>query len=132
MAFKHGKDTYISVAGADLSTFTNESELERTADVHDVTCYGKSSHVKLGGLLDGKGSLGGIYDDGVAGPRAILEPLIGELVTVVRRPIGTGAGRPQDTVSAVVGKYNESNPVADMVKWTCELELSDGVVTVNQ
>lgn len=132
MAFVHGKDTYISVAGSDLSAFCDTSELERTSDVHDVTTFGKSSHVKQGGLLDGKGSISGTYDNGVAGPRAILEPLIGETVTIVRRPAGTGSGRPQDTASAVVSNYTETNAVADMIKWKADLEVSDGVVTVSQ
>lgn len=132
MAFKHGKDTYISVNGVNLSAFTDASELERTSDVHDVTTYGKQSHVKIGGLLDGKGSLSGTYDDTAGGPRATLEPLIGQTVTIVRRPIGTGTGRPQDTVQAVVSKYTETNPVADMVKWSCDLDLSDEVATVAQ
>lgn len=41
MAFVHGKDTFISLNGSDLSTYTNTSELSRSADRHDVTTYGK-------------------------------------------------------------------------------------------
>lgn len=132
MAFVHGKSTYISVDGSDLSEFTDASELERSADIHDVTTYGKNAHVKAGGLLDGSGSLSGTYDNGVTGPPAVLEPLIGQTVTIVRRAAGTGTGKPELTVDAVVASYTETNPVADMVKWSCKLELSDDAVTAAQ
>lgn len=132
MSFTHGKDTYISLNGSDLSAFTNTSELGRTSDSHDVTCYGKSSHVYLGGLLDGKATMGGIYDNGVTGPRDIIEPLIGTVVTLVRRPEGTGSGRPQDSVAVLVAGYTETSPVADMVTWQCEMQCSDDVTSTNQ
>lgn len=132
MAFVHGKNTFISLNGSDLSAFTNASELNRSADIHDVTTYGKNSHVKLGGLGDGKASMSGIYDNGATGPRDIIEPLVGTTVTLVRRPEGTGSGLPQDSVSVVVAGYVETAPVADMVTWSAELELSDEVTSTNQ
>lgn len=132
MAFVHGKNTFISLDGDDLSAYTNTSELSRTADSHDVTTYGKNAHVKEGGLLDGTGSMAGIYDDTTAGPRDVIEPLIGTVVALVRRPEGTGSGKPQDTVDVLVTNYTETNPVADMVAWSCEFELSDDVTSANQ
>jgi hypothetical protein len=133
MAFVHTKDTFISVDGNNLSTFTNESDFGKEADVHDVTTYGKDAKVKRGGLLDSSGKAGGLYDSSTtAGPRAVLLPLVGETVTVIRRPEGTGSGLPQDTFSAVLKKYNESSPVADMVKWSIELEGSDDVDSTAQ
>ena len=132
MAFVHGKDTYISLNGSDLSAYVTTSELNRSADIHDVTTYGKGSHVKVGGLLDGKASMSGVYDNTASGPRDIVEPLLGQTVTLIRRPEGTGTGRPQDSVSVVVGTYVETNPVADMVTWSVELELSDEVTSTNQ
>lgn len=132
MAFVHGKDTFISLNASDLSPFTNTSELKRSADSHDVTTYGKGSHVYFGGLLDGKATIGGFYDNGVTGPRDIIEPLIGTVVTLVRRPEGTGSGRPQDSVAVLVTDYTETSPVADMVTWACELQLSDEITSTNQ
>lgn len=130
--FVHGKNTYISLNAADLSAFTDASELSRTSDSHDVTAYGKNSHVKQGGLLDAKATMSGTYDNGATGPRATIEPLIGTVVTLVRRPEGTGTGKPQDTVSVLVVGYVETNPVADMVKWSAELECSDEIVSAAQ
>jgi hypothetical protein len=132
MAFKHGKDTFISLNAVNLSTFVNTSELSRSADSHDVTTYGKSSHVYAGGLLDGKATMSGIYDNTAAGPRDTIEPLIGTVVTLIRRPEGTGSGLPQDSVSVLVTGYVETNPVADMVTWSCEMQLSDEITSTNQ
>lgn len=130
--FVHGKGTYISVDAVDLSEFTDASELERSADIHDVTTYGKNAHVKVGGLLDGKGSMSGTYASDAGGPKATLEPLLGQVVPIVRRPEGTGTGKPQTTVDAVIGRYVETAPVADMIKWSVDLELSDDAVTADQ
>lgn len=132
MSFTHGKNTYISLNGSDMSAFTNTSELNSTADSHDVTTYGKNSHVYLGGLKDGKATMGGVYDNTASGPRDIIKPLVGQTVTLVRRPEGTGAGRPQDSVSVVVTGYTETNPVADMVTWQCEMQMSDDVTSTDQ
>lgn len=133
MSFIHGKNTFISLNGSDLSAFTNTSEIGRTADSHDVTAYGKNSHVYLGGLLDGKATMGGVYDNtAVTGPRAVVRPLVGQTVTLIRRPEGTGSGKPQDSVSVVVTGYTETNPVADYVAWQCEMQCSDDFTSTAQ
>lgn len=132
MAFVHGKNTYISLDGDDLSAYCNTSQLGRTADSHDVTTYGKNSHVFAGGLGNGTASMGGIYDDTTAGPRDVIEPLIGTVVVLVRRPEGTGSGKPQDTVDVLVTGFTETAPVADMVTWECQMQLSGDVASANQ
>lgn len=132
MAFVHGKDTFISVNASDISAFCNTSTFTRTADSHDVTTYGSNNHVYVGGLGDGTSSIGGIYDNGATGPRDIIEPLIGTVVTFIRRPEGTGSGKPQDSVQALITNYVETSPVADMVTWTSELQLSGDVTSTNQ
>lgn len=132
MAFIHGRNTYIELDENDLSEFTNTSELGRTADSHDVTCYGKNSHVFQGGLKGGTASMGGIYDNTASGPRAVIEPLIGTVVPLVRQTEGPGLGLPQDAVDVLITGYTETNPVADMVAWSCEMQLSDDVDTTPQ
>jgi hypothetical protein len=96
MAFVHAKNTVIKVSGTDISAYTNTSNFEKNADKHDTTTYGKDAHVFAGGLLNGAMGFGGIYDStATTGPRALLEPLVGTNVTVIRRPEGTGSGKPQ-------------------------------------
>lgn len=132
MAFVHSKDTFISLAGNDLSPFCNASDLTRKSDKHDVTCYGKDDHVYNGGLGDGEANISGIYDNTAAGPRDIIVPLKGTVVTLIRRPEGTGSGLPQDSVSVLVEEYVETAPVADNVTWSCKLQLSDAITSTNQ
>lgn len=133
MAFVHGKNTFISLDNNDLSAFTNTSELARSADSHDVTTYGKDAHVFAGGLLNGTASMSGIYDNTAGtGPRAVIEPLVGTVVELIRQPEGTGSGLPQDKVDVLVTGYTETNPVADMVTWSCEMQLSDDIDTTAQ
>jgi hypothetical protein len=128
MAWIHGKDTVITVATADLSTYTDSSELNRTADSHDVTTYGNDSHRKEGGLFDGKFTMSGTYDNtAVTGPRAKLEPLLGTVAAIVRQPEGAGAGKAQDSFDALMVSYVETSPVADMVKWSAEFEIDGDV-----
>lgn len=124
MAFVHGRNTYISLNSVVLSTFVNSSNLDQEADEHDVTCYGASNYTYTGGLLKGACSISGVYDSGASGPRATIEALIGTVTTLIRGPEGNATGKPKETVQVHVKKYTETNPVADMVSWSCDLTLS--------
>jgi hypothetical protein len=132
MAFKHSKDTVIMLGGNDISTYCNTSSLERSATSHDVTTYGKEAKVKQGGLLDGSCSVGGWYDDTAAGPHDVIQPMVGTVVELIRRPEGTGSGLPQQTVDVLVQNYVETDPIDDIIQWTASLELSDDLVKANQ
>ena len=133
MSTVHGKLTVITVATKDISPYCKTSSYEGSADVHDTTGYGKDAHVKDGGLLDGKFTCGGTYDNtALVGPRNALKPLLGTKVAVVRKPEGTGTGKPQDSFQAVLSKYVETNPVDDMVSWSAEFEISDVITTTTQ
>lgn len=132
MAAKHSKDTVIILDGDDISFCCNTSELDVGADEHDITGYGKDDHCVAGGLLTGSVSIGGWYDDTAAGAKAIIEPLIGTVVTLIRRPEGTGSGLPQESLSVLVKRYVETNPVADMITWSCEMTKSDAVTRTTQ
>ncbi len=132
MAFVHGKDTYISLDGDDLSTYCNTSQLDQESDEHDVTCYGADDYAFSGGLLKGAFTMGGVYDDSAAGPKAVIEPLLGTVVTLIRRPAGTGSGKPQESVSVLVKKYTETNPVAGMITWQCDMTKSGPITRTTQ
>lgn len=133
MAKVHGKNTVIKVDDNDLSTYTDSSELPRSADSHDVTGYGEDSHRKAGGLLDGTFTMSGTYDNtATTGPQAVLEPLLGTVVPIIRQPNGTGSGKAQQSFDGLMTKYTETNPVADMVKWSCEFEIDGDVDTTAQ
>lgn len=131
--FVHGRHTFVSLNGSDLSTYTTTSQLEQNADKHDVTTYGKDDHVYSGGLGDGSFTMSGIYDSTASvGPRAVIIPLLGTTVQLIRRPEGTGSGKPMDKMNVIVEKYVETNPVADMVTWSLDLQPSDAVDSTPQ
>lgn len=132
MAQVHGRNTYVSLDADELSEFANNVEFSRESDSHDTTTFGRNSKRYKGGLLDGTATISGIYEDGLTGPRALVEPLIGTNVALIYRPEGTGTGRPQKTVEVLVTTYNETSPVADMIAWTCECQFSGDVVTTSQ
>lgn len=128
MPESHGKDTYVSLAATDISTFTDSTTYNQGADEHDSTCYGAEGHEFTGGLKTGTVTIGGKYVTGASGPRAVIAPLLGTKVAFVYRPEGTGTALPEDTATVLVKAYNQSAPVADIVRWTAELTIS-GVVT---
>lgn len=126
--FIHGRFTVLKVNAKDISAATKTSSLEVSADVHDVTGYGATAHAKAPGLLDGKFTCSGSYDStAVTGTRIVLLPLVGTSVPVIRQPEGTLTGKPQDTFTAVLSKYTETDPVDDMVTWAAEFEISGAV-----
>jgi hypothetical protein len=134
MAQTHGRRAYWSLDGDDLSQFGDATDPERTADTHETTTYHPTRKGKTyaGGNLDGKATVGGVYETGVTGPAAVIEPLLGTTVDFVYRPEGTGTGKPEKTVDVVVSKYAESMPVGDMVRWSAELQFSGDVVVTTQ
>jgi hypothetical protein len=130
MGFIHGKDTFVSVGGDNLSTYTTTSEFNQSNDSHDVTTYGSDGHKFKGGLTNGTFTMSGVYDDTADdSPRPVLQALIGatDPVTVIRQPEGTGSSLPQDSFDGLLTSYRESSPVADMVTWTAEFQISGDV-----
>ncbi len=135
MSFVHGRRTVVTIDGDSLTAFANNSSMELTVDAHDVTTYGKAAHDFAGGLQNGTATISGVYDNtAMTGPRAILLPMIkaGLPVDLVHRPEGTGSSLPQDTVSVLVTKYNQTHPVADMVTWAVDLQFCEAVDSTPQ
>lgn len=132
MAQIHGKGAIVTLASDDLSAYCNNIAPKRSADSHDVTTFGSSSHKYHGGLLDGTVTLTGLYESGMSGPKAVVEPLLGTNVVLTVKPEGTGTGKPLDTVTVLVTAYEETIPVADMITWSCTLQCSGDLVTTSQ
>lgn len=129
----HGKRTVVKLDGDDLTAYSNNSTLEFTSDSHDTTTYGKNSHVFDGGLLNGTATISGFYDStAMTGPRAVIKPLVGTVVEFIHQPEGTGSGKPQDKVDALVLKYAQTHPVADYITWSVDLQFSDDVDSTAQ
>jgi hypothetical protein len=126
----HGKGTVVILGGVDLSAFSKKAGWERAGTPHDTTVFGLDDERYQGGLRKGQASIEGDYDSTAGtGPRAVINPLINTVTTLVRRPEGTGVGKPQDSVNVFVEKYTETSAVEDMVKWAVDLKLSGPVTS---
>jgi len=128
----HGRQTFVSVDGDDLSPYIDNAAYNTTADSHDVTGMGADSHEYLGGLKGGQLQVSGSYKSGVGGPRDVLHGKQGTTVTVVYRPEGTGAGKPEDTFDAIVIAYDETSPVADRKQWAATFQITGDISTDTQ
>lgn len=126
MAFRHGKDTVVKLNAIDLSAFSNQTQFGDETEANETTTYGRARKTYMGGLGDGKITLQGVYDDGASGPRAIIKPLkaAGTAVTFLFQPEGTGSGKAQSSVSVIITAFNETAPVADVIGWTCEMQMT--------
>lgn len=120
------KVTVCLVDGNDISEYSVDSSRGRSSGTEDNTTYGKNAIVKDPTLLSGAFTISGKYDsDAVAGPRAVLDPLVGTKVEIIYRPEGTGSGKPQDRFDAVITDYTETAPVAGYRTWALVTEPSD-------
>jgi hypothetical protein len=133
MAYVHGKNTKIVIATKDVSPYCKTSSLEQSSDVHDTTGYSTAAAVprtKAGGLLDGKFTCGGTYDNTVSvGPKLALQPLIGTTVACVLNVEGLGTTKPNDAFSGVLSKLTFTAPVDDMITWAAEIDITGAVTT---
>lgn len=133
MSKQHGKSTHVSLNGVNISSYCSSCTYNKLADNHDVTTFGNDVHIYDVGLGDGSATLDGFYETiSVTGsPKLTVSPLVGRAspVTLIHGPEGNSTGKPSDTVSVRVTSYTESNPVADMVTWTAELQFTSTIVT---
>lgn len=127
----HGSKQVILFGGDDVRV--DNSQLDRGGDQHDTTLSGDDDHVVSPGLGKGKFTCSGIYDKTAGtGPQAVIKPLINTIVTMTRRPAGTGAGLPQEVFDAHLENYVETAPVADYVKWSVDMTVSGPVDDADQ
>lgn len=134
MAFTHGRHTVILFDGTNISAFTDNTEETDGVDTHDVTTYGAARKAYAAGLGDGTFTISGTHDNGASSPRALLKPAMraGAAVPFVYRTEGTGTGLPEEQVDVIVKSYKQTAPVADMVKWTAELQMTGDLVEIDQ
>lgn len=130
----HSKDTEISWDGQDISTHCNTSTMTRGAGTEELTTYGKDDEVHGGTLRNGKFAVGGWYETKATAtsPKAVIQPSVGETVEIIRKPEGTGTGKPLETFSLVVTSYVETAPVKNYIQWSAEGTVSDAIADTNQ
>ena len=131
----HGRFTKLTVAAKDISLATKTSNFSGSADVHDTTGYQPTgdAKTKAGGTKDGKFTASGVYDlTATTGTPSALEGQEGTLHAIVRQVGGTGTGKPQESFSAILSKFDVSAPSDDMVAWSAEWDVSGPVTRTTQ
>jgi hypothetical protein len=128
--FIHGRLTVLKIGSVDISLATKTSTFSGSADVHDTTGYSAPSgaRTKAGGLVDGKFTASGLYDiQATTGTPTVLEGKEGTSMTITRQVNGTLTGKPQEVFTAIVSKFDVTDPVDDMVAWSAEWDVSGPV-----
>lgn len=123
MAFTHGSDGKVSIAGTIITSYVDSVDFEYSQDSHDVTVFGKNAHDKLGGLYDGSATIGGVFDNtsGATGLQAVMTPGTTNVAFVY------WDGNLRRTVDVLKESFSLSAPVADMVRWTASLAFCSTV-----
>lgn len=133
----HGKDSVFSVedsAGTtlrDLSTNLTNVAFSRSNDVHDKTGFGAEGHEFIAGLTNGTITLTGWTDTtATTGTLTVLDSLVGlDSVTVGWEygPHGNATGAVKYSGECVLVSLDVSDPIADLVSFTCQLQISGNV-----
>lgn len=137
MAATHGKDSVFSVedsAGStlrDLSSNLTNVAFSRSNDTHDTTTFGSEGHTFIAGLTNGTITLTGWADTTAStGTLTVLDSLVGlDAVTVGWEygPLGSGSGAVKYSGECILASLDVSDPVADLVSFTCTLQISGDV-----
>ena len=133
----HGKDSVFSIEDSaattlrDLSSQLTNVAFSRSNDNHDNTAFGSEGHTFQNGLTNGTITLTGWADTTAStGTLTVLDSLVGlDSITVGWEygPLGSVTGAVKYTGECVLTSLDVSDPVADLVSFTCQLQISGDV-----
>lgn len=130
MAFVHGKDSTVKVAGTDLTTFVTDVALDQSVDVAETSTMGAEAKSYISGLSDATISITGRYDSTVTtGPDAVISGVVGGDTTTTWEfgPEGNTTGKEKYSGAGFLTTYNISAPVGDVVGFTMEIQVSGAI-----
>ncbi len=126
MAFQHGKTSYLSVDGTDISSYTDSCSLDRSIDTAETTAFGDDDRTYIAGLRGSSFSASGHWDP--TGDGVLIGADDGATVAWVYGPEGNTAGDVQYSGNAILTGYNQSSGVGDKVAWSASFQVT-GTVT---
>lgn len=137
MAFRHGKNAVLKLdnsAGTlvDLSAYLDEISMPRSVETGETTTFnGTSAKTYITGLSDATISLGGKFDSTAdAHFTGILTALLAGTIDSVSFEYGkegSTAGRVKYSGEALLTSYEISSPVADVVTFSAELQVTGAI-----
>lgn len=134
--FKHGKNTYFALDGVsgsvvNISDTLNEASMPRAIETADTTAFGQNDKTYITGLGDATISLSGMFDATVDamihGDIANLKSGSVASLSFEYGPSGSAGGSPKFTGEALITSYEISSPVADVVTYSLELQVTGAV-----
>lgn len=130
MGFVHGKDSYFSVGGDDLTSYIDSVALNRSVDTAESSTMGTEAKTYVTGMSNSTISIAGKWDSTAStGPDAIMNSIVagGTAVAFEYGPEGSGSANIKYSGSAVCTAYNVSSPIGDVVAFTGEFQVSGAV-----
>ena len=124
-------DYFVSINGTDFSTSLNSVELSQEAADLEPTAFGSSWRTRIGGLKQASLTLNFMQDFAAGSVDAILNPLLGQIGTVVLKPTsGTVTStNPTYTMTALVTQYSPfASSVGDIATLSVTWPVSGSVV----
>ena len=136
MAFRHGKNAVLKLDNSsgslvDLSAYLDEISMPRSIETGETTTYGTSAKTYITGLSDATISLSGKFDSTAdAHFSGILSALLAGTIDSVSFEYGkegSASGRVKYSGEALLTSYEVSSPVADVVTFSAELQVTGAV-----
>ena len=129
--FIHGKDTYFSIDGTNISTFLDSVEPSFSTDEADTTTFGNESKTFILGLSEASFSLSGNFDGtDTTGIDDILWAIYEAKAAVNFEygPGGNATGAVKYSGSCYITGYDPSTPVGDKVTFSATVRVTGDVV----
>jgi predicted secreted protein len=136
MAFRHGKNTVFKLDNSsgslvDLSSYLDEVSMPRSIETGETTVFGLNSKTYITGLGDATVSLSGKWDSTLdahfAGIISALQSGTIASVSFEYGKEGSTSGRVKYSGEALVTSYEISSPVADVVTFSAELQVTGDI-----
>ena len=127
--FVHGKSTDFELddtggTSRSLSNTLTSVDFPETIDTGEVTAFGATSKAYLVGLRDATISVSGLFDATIDGYIIGTEPATR---TFIFGPAGSTGGNVKYTGECILTSYSISNPVADVVTYSLDLQVTSDV-----
>ena len=125
MAFVHGKNQYVKIGTAVISTQLNSADFPQGAAASEVTAFGVGATQYIPGLYDTSISMSGYFDGATHG---VLAGYNGTTVAFEYGPAGTAGGNVKIAGTCDVTSVQVTGAVADAVALSISAQVT-GTVT---
>jgi len=117
MAFKHGIDATLSIAGAASAAYIESATMDLKRELAEIRVWGANSVARVAGLKDAGFSVSGPYEETI--DLALYNAWAGAAaVAIVYSPDG---GTTTYTISCWVSQYSPTTGSGDAGRWSATL-----------